>query len=227
MHKFEELNSRLNYLASISPGYGKSLIEKLREAIRAYLARDSDFELQVNKTLDKVIADSFHNNLEYENMELLKQWQNLSSENAPEGYANVADLFKGYEVFNEIMAISDRDFRLAFYAVTNYEVSSYETEYHHTYIEGWIKKLQIFIARELEGLKKIMAYCANRSYGLEWAIIFEDLGENIKMKSIKYHAKEIFIKKNYGWLIETFNLKVYKPSYMAELPNWTEENEND
>ena len=228
MYTLDEMNSRLDYLSSISPGYGTRLIEELREAIQAYLARDSDFELQVNKTLDKVIADSFHNGLEYEKMELLEPWQSHSSDDAPEGYDDVSDLFKGSEVFEEIMAVTDREFIAAFYAVTNNEGDgdsggSSETEYHNTYVDDWIARLQAALDNELEGLKEIMRYCANRSYSAEWAILFEELGKNTKRHPVRYYAKEIFLTKGYGWLIETFNLNVYRPSYMAELPDWTDE----
>ena len=195
MYTIKELNNRLNYLSSTFGVNYRSTVTELRTAIQAYFARDSNFEFQVNKTLDKVIADSFHYGLEYENMDLLKSWRNRSTESAPEGYDNVTNLFNGYKVFEEIMQIKDRDFRTAFYGETKYSSGFYETEYHNTYIDDWIKRLNISVNNEMEGLKKIMQYCANRSYNLEWAIIFEELGNYTKHHPVMYYAKDIFVTK--------------------------------
>ena len=78
MYTLKELNTRLDYLQSLAPLGGKHVIVELRNAITSYMTRDSDFELQVNKTLDKVIADAFFHSLEYENMDLIKKVDGIS-----------------------------------------------------------------------------------------------------------------------------------------------------
>ena len=220
MYSLEELNTRLDYLKGISPSGGRYLVEELRMAINAYLTRDSEFELQVNKTLDKVIADTFHHNLIYEHQELIEPWQERRG-TPPTGYSNVADLFQGNDIFKEIMKVSDREFKVAFY------IEQPENEgggggttsiiYHNSLTEVWVVELQKAVGDELNGLKAIMQYCATSSYSVEFAIIFEEHGTVINRKSLKGYAKEIFVTKGYGWLAETFNLGVYRPSYMAEL----------
>lgn len=223
MYSLKELNARLDYLKSISRSGGAKLIEELRDAIKAYLARDSNFELQVNKTLDKVIADAFHHNLKYEHQELIEPWQERKGE-PPTGYDNVADLFKGNEIFEEIMTVKDFDFIAAFYTETKDDSSSgggggsnVSTEYHNRLTEAWVAALKKAVSDELESLKAIMQYCANSSYSVEFAVLFEEHGNVTNKKSVKDYAKEIFVTKSYGWLIKTFNLNVYCPSYMTEL----------
>ena len=143
MYTLEEMQSRITYLRSVSPVKGRKVLEELSAAITAYLTRDAGFELQVHKTLDKVIADTFHHGLKYEHEELLEPWREVVS-------ARDA-LFRGGEVFAKIMAVSDRDL----------------------YVDDWIKRLSVAVTAELDGLKEIMQFCANRSYNVEWAIIFE------------------------------------------------------
>ena len=46
--------------------------------------------------------------------ELIEPWQAQRSA-TPAGYDNVADLFTGIEIFEEIMKVSDREFKVAFY----------------------------------------------------------------------------------------------------------------
>lgn len=223
MYTLAEMTSRLNYLKTLCPAEGQKLIEELRAAIVAYLARDSDFELQVNKTLDKVIANAFHHNLEYENADLFNQWIEPIG-NAPEGYNDVSKLFRAKSIFDEILTVRDMDFRLAFYSETKDSADGYSTsDCHNRYVDKWIEQLTAAITFEMESLKSIMQYCANRSYSVEWAILFEELGKNVKRHPVKYYAKQIYLTQGWGWLIETFNLNVYRPSYMAELPNWEEE----
>ena len=226
MYTLDEINARLDYLESISPAGGKPLVEDLRSAIQAYFTRNSDFELQVHKTLDKVVADTFHNHLEYEYNELLERWLDNPSSGAPQGYGDVTKIFKGAEVFEEIITITDAVFKSAFYTETVSSGSgssgSVTVEWHHRRIEDWIPRLTVAVTTELEGLKKIMQYCANRSYNVEWAILFEELGASTKRHPVRYYAKEIFLTKGYGWLIETFNLNIYRPSYMPELSDWEE-----
>ena len=225
MYTFDEMKVRLAHLKSISPAGGKTLVDDLRNAIESYSIRDTEFELQVHKTLDKVITDIFHNQLKYEHMELLTPWLNNPKANKPDGYDDVTVLFKGMSVYEEIMTIRDFDFRKAFYTTEkeseseNSDSSSSETttEWHNRYIEDWIARLNEALVYETEGLKSIMRYCADRSYNIEWALIFEELGKNTERHHIKYYAKQIYVTKGYGWLIEAFNLNVYRPSYLAEL----------
>ena len=218
------MNKRLAYLQSLTPLGGHQIIEDLRADVIAYLTRNSDFELQVNKTLDKVIADVFFHGLEYGNMELLQKWMSYPTSNAPTGYNDIMKIFKVAEIFEEIMTVREQDFRLAFYTETKDSGDGYSaTEYHNRYVDSWIMRLNIAISTELENLKSIMQYCANISYNVEWAILFEELSRNVKRHPVRYYAKEIFITRGWGWLIETFNLNVYRPSYINELPNWTEE----
>ena len=225
MYTLDEMKERLEYLRRISPAGGKHLVDDLLTAITAYLSRDADFELQVNKTLDKVIADAFHHGLKYEHDELLDPWRKIIPvEDAPEGYDDVGKLFKGNEVFEEIMAVSDAEFRAAFYVEETGDGNNSATlKYGNRLIEDWIARLKAAVEAELEGLKAIMSFCANRSYGVEWAIVFEELGVCVERHSVRYYAKNIFYTRSWGWLIETFNLRVYRPSYMEELPDWNEE----
>ena len=236
IYKIDELNKRIDYLRKISayddkdfaPNYLKNsklckaeeLFERLEEAIVAYLNRDSEFELQVNKTLDKVIADTFHQEVEYEHQELIDIWK-IPRGSPPAGYNSVLELFKGGEVFEEIMTVSDKDFKAAFYRIID-EDSPLAVKYGNTYLSIWIKNLSFIAEKELAGLKAIMQYCANRSYNVEWAILFEPHGKNINPHPVKYFAKDIFVTKGYGWLIETFNLNIYRPSYMEELLDETD-----
>ena len=159
MYTLEELNTRLDYLKGISPSGGRHLVEELCESIVAYLARDSEFELQVKKTLDKVIADTFHHNLIYEHQELIEPWQERRG-TSPTGYSNVADLFEGNEIFKEIMKVSDREFRVAFYIEEQQQegVGGGTTSviYHNTLTEAWVARLQKAVGDELNGLKAIM-----------------------------------------------------------------------
>ena len=223
MYTLKELNTRLDYLQSLAPLGGKHVIVELRNAITSYMTRDSDFELQVNKTLDKVIADAFFHSLEYENMDLIKKWMEYPSISKPEGYDNVADIFKCADVFEEIMAITDRIFKAAFYTKNTGSSDSSTTKYYNRYVDKWVAQLTTAITTELASLKAIMYYCANRSYSAEWAVLFEELGMNVKRHPVKYYAKQIYFTRSWGWLIETFNLNVYLPSYYEELPDWIEE----
>ena len=223
MYTLAEMNARLAYLQSISPAGGRKVIDELRAAIEAYLTRTPDFELQVHKTLDKVIADTFFHGLKYENMELLAKWQNYSKGGEPEGYNNVQDLFKSTYIFEEILSVPEYNFRMAFYESSSGNSSSGEADYHNRYVDRWVAQLTAAVESELNGLKSIMQYCANRSYNLEWAILFEELKRKTEYHPVKYYAKQIYVTRGWGWLIETFNLNVYLPSYFDELPNWTEE----
>ena len=225
MYTLAELNVRLNHLQSLSPQGGRQVIAELRSAIEAYMTRDSDFELQVNKTLDKVIADTFFHGLQYENSDLIKKWMTYPTANQPEGYGDISKIFKGAEIFEEIMTVTDNAFRMAFYSESKDSGDSgyATTEYHNRYVDDWVVRLNIAIKTELENLKSIMHYCANRSYNVEWAILFEELGKNVERHPVRYYAKQIYWTRGWGWLIETFNLNVYLPSYFNELPNWTEE----
>ena len=226
MYTLEEMQSRIAHLRSVSPVKARKVLEELLAAITAYLTRDAGFELQVHKTLDKVIADTFHHGLKYEHEELLEPWREVvSARDAPVGYYDVTELFRGGEVFAEIMAVSDRDFRAAFYignSDSGHEDGSDEPQekWRNRYVDDWIKRLSVAVTAELDGLKEIMQFCANRSYNVEWAIIFENLGAYTERHPVRHYAKLIYLTKGYGWLIETFNLRIYRPSYMAELPYW-------
>ena len=70
MYTFAEMEVRLQYLQSISPSGATQMFAELREALEKYLNRDEEFCLQVNKTLDKVIAFDIHSRIKYENQEL-------------------------------------------------------------------------------------------------------------------------------------------------------------
>ena len=211
-YTLDELEERIKYLKKISNYKAEELFSELEEAIKNYLNRDSEFELQVNKTLDKVIADTFHQEIEYEHQELIDVWK-IPKTAAPTGYKNVLELFKGDEVFEKIMTVADKEFKAAFYRIA--EDST--TKYGNSRIEDWIEILNSNIKKELAGLKAIMQYCANRSYNVEWAILFEAHGKNINPHPVRYFAKDIFVTKGYCKLIETFNLNIYRPSYMSEL----------
>ncbi len=157
-------------------------------------------------------------------MDLIPSGLNYS---APEGYNDVSKLFKAAGVFNEILSVRDNDFKMAFYSETKDSTNDgyATTEYHNRYVDDWVERLNAAIEFEMKSLKSIMSYCANRSYNIEWAILFEELGKNIKRHPVKYYAKQIFLTRGFGWLIDTFNLNIYKPSYMEELPDWTEEDD--
>ena len=224
-----EITERIEYLRSISPTGGKNVLDSLQAAINAYFQRDDEFTLDVNKCLDKIIADTFHYELVYQKMELLPKWLTKKAKSPPTGYRNIRRLFKGGIVFEEIMTISDEEFIKAFYTVNSGTGASGQgatIEYRNSYVDKWIAALETSKEEETEGLKKIMHYCANRSYGFEYAILFEELGKNLKRHSVRYYAKRIFLTRGWAWLIETFNLEIYRPSYMEELPNWTEEEED-
>ena len=227
IYKLDELIERIKYLKKLST-YGnkdydeepsnykaKELFDELEETLKNYFNRDAEFELQVNKTLDKVVADTFHQYVEYEHQELIDRWKTPKAE-APEGYDNVLKLFKGDEVFEEIMTVADKDFKDAFYRIED-EENPRSYKYGNTYLGKWIKTLNSAVKEELAGLKSIMQYCANRSYNVEWAILFEEHGKNINPQPVRYFAKEIFVTKGYYKLIETFNLNIYRPSYISEL----------
>jgi len=149
MYTFDEMKVRLAHLKSISPTGCKSLVDDLRNAIKAYSVRDTEFELQVHKTLDKVITDMFHNYLKYEHMELLTPWLNNPNAGKPYGYDDVTVLFKGMEVYEEIMYVRDFDFRSAFYTTQSESASEnsdksenggQDVEWHNRYIEDWIAR---------------------------------------------------------------------------------------
>ena len=237
-YTLEELNERIGYLQSISPANASTMFGELKSTIKTYLNCDEEFELQVNKTLDKVIACSFHSHLRYENQELLEPWQNASySGEIPQGFDDVRELFVLDEVFEEMMSVSDEAFLIAFFSVQvdeNGETisggssgggsgSQGTPELHNKYVDDWIAKLIAGMAAELAGLKSIMQSCANRSYSTEWALLFEDLGKCTNRRHVKTFARDIFYERGYGWLVETFHLNhVYRPSYSAELPDWVE-----
>ena len=222
MQTLEELKARIDHLRRISPAGSAGIFSELEAAIEAYLKRDGDFELQVNKTLDKVIAESFHYGLIYQYMELMPEWINRNPQDYPKGYDDVSILFDADGVFEEIMTISDSSFRAGFYTENTNNDGVSQTEWRNRYVDDWIQRLQAAMSNEVEGLKEIMSYCANRSYAVEYAMLFEELGDKRKEYDVRHYAKDIFLTKNYGWLIETFDLKVYKPSYMKELANWTD-----
>ena len=224
MYAFDELNKKIDYLQRLpplniypvpQPDEIDKIFDDLRSAVEAYLVRDLNFELQVNKTLDKVIADSFFHGLEYQNMELLKKWMTYSTASPPEGYDDVTTLFKGAEIFKEIMEVRDMDFQTAFFTQHAYDsLTGYSTEEcHNRYVDDWIARLTAAMNNELEGLKAIMQYCANRSYSVEWAVLFEELGMNVKRHPVRYYAKQIYLTRGWGWLIGMFNLNIYLPSY--------------
>lgn len=225
MHTIEELKKRLTYLKQLSIYPVDKIFSELEEAIQAYIERDSEFELQVDKTLDKVIADAFYHGLVYEHQELISPWQNSQTEDAPIGYDDVTKLFKGDEVFEEIMSVTDKDFKAAFYRNSGNGSANSSTvqQYSNTYLEVWTEALTTAVSEEMAGLKKIMQFCANRGYNVEYAVLFEEHGEILTRHNVRYYAKQIFHTRGYGWLIETFNLSTYRPSYMAELPAWNED----
>ncbi len=209
------------------------MFAELREALEKYLNRDEEFCLQVNKTLDKVIAFDIHSRIKYENQELLEPWQEMSySFDKPTGFDDVRELFVLDEVLEEIMMVADMTFLQAFYIVQSNEGdgggsgSSETTELHNTFVDEWIKALTEGLVNELEGLKTIMKSCANRSYASEWAQLFEELGKCTNHRTVRTFAKDIFYKRGYGWLIETFNLDtVYRPSYIDDLPDWVDDSD--
>ena len=233
MYTLQEMEVRLQYLQSISPGGATQMFSELREALDKYLNRDEEFCLQVNKTLDKIIAFDVHSRIKYEHQELLEPWQEMSySFDKPTGFDDVRELFVLDEVLEEIMTIADMPFLQAFYTVQNEEGDSGgngsggATELHNTFVDDWIEKLTTGLANEMEGLKAIMRSCANHSYAAEWAQLFEELGECTNRRKVKTFAKDIFYERGYGWLIETFHLDtVYRPSYIEELPNWADDSE--
>ena len=59
MYTLEKLNSRLDLFEKNFAEWRKIFSRKFTRRNKNYLARDSEFELQVNKTPDKVIADAF------------------------------------------------------------------------------------------------------------------------------------------------------------------------
>ena len=225
MYTIDELKQRLIYLKQLSTYPVDELFSDLEDAIQAYIERDSEFELQVNKTLDKIITDAFHHGLVFEHQELISPWQDSSTEDTPKGYDDVTKLFKGDKIFEEIMSVTDRAFKAAFYQIVydDSDNSSTAQENGNTYLETWIDSLLLAVADELAGLKKIMQFCANRGYNVEYAVLFEDRGKILTHHDVRYYAKQIFCTRGYGWLIETFKLNIYRPSYMAELPNWNGE----
>ena len=216
MYTLNEMNKRLDYLRKISAHKALEFFSELEESIKNYFSRDFEFELQVNKTLDKVIADTFYQSIEYEHQELIDKWKPPNTE-APIGYDNVLKLFKGDEVFEEIMTVTDKDFKAAFYRIENYDSGSFITKYGNNYLDKWIGMLNSAVGTEIAGLNAIMQYCTNRSYNVAWAILFEEHGKNINSHPVKYFAKDIFVAKGYSQLIEIFNLNIYRPSYMKEL----------
>lgn len=216
MYTLNEMNKRLDYLRKISAHKAVEIFSELEESIKNYFSRDFEFEIQVNKTLDKVIAETFYRSIEYEYQELIDKWKIQNTE-VPTGYDNVLKLFKGDEVFEEIMNVADTEFKMAFYRIENYDSGSFITTYGNNYLDKWIGMLNSAVGTEMAGLNAIMQYCANRSYNVGWAILFEEHGKNVNPHPVKYFAKDIFVTKDYGWLIETFNLNIYRPSYMEEL----------
>ena len=152
MYALDELNAKIDYLQRLpplnihpipQPEEIAQIFDGLRSAIENYLVRDLNFELQVNKTLDKVIADSFFHGLEYQNMELLKKWMTYSTASPPEGYDDVTTLFKGTEIFKEIMDVGDMNFQTAFFTKHVYDsLSGYSTEEcHNRYVDDWTARL--------------------------------------------------------------------------------------
>ena len=152
-----------------------------------------------------MFSDAFHHNLKYEHQELIEPWQERKGD-APAGYDNVADLFKGNKIFEEIMTVKDFDFITAFYTETKTDNdsggsgggSNVSTEYHNRLTEAWVAELEQAVSDELESLKAIMQYCANNSYSVEFAVLFEEHGNATNRKSVKDYAKEIFVTKSYG-----------------------------
>ena len=122
MYTLQEMEVRLQYLQSISPGGATQMFSELREALDKYLNRDEEFCLQVNKTLDKIIAFDVHSRIKYEHQELLEPWQEVSySFDKPLGFDDVRELFVLDEVLEEIMMVADRTFLQAFYTVQSDE----------------------------------------------------------------------------------------------------------
>lgn len=227
MCTLKELNSRVDHFADLIPVNGQPLISELRKTIEMYLNRDEEFELQINKTLDKVVSSNFHHRLKYENQELLEPWQDESQYDVPPGFNNVRELFVLDDVFDEMAAVTDEEFVMAFFNVTINGSAQGPPELHNTYVDKWIAALLAGMENELAGLKTIMQSCANRGYAAEFALLFEELGKCINRREIKAFAKDIFYERGYGWLVETFNLKhVYRPSYMSELPDWAEDGDD-
>ena len=213
------------------------MFAKLRETFEKYLTRDEEFCLQVNKTLDKIIAFDFHSRIKYEHQELLDRWQDVSYNfNKPLGFDDVRELFIINELLNQMMSISDESFLQAFFSVQVNENSETisgsgngnngTTELHNTYIDKWIADLTTGLESELEGLKAIMQSCANCSYASEWAQLFEELGKCTNRGKVRTFAKDIFYERGYGWLIETFHLDtVYRPSYIKDLPDLVDDSD--
>lgn len=230
MYTLQEMEARLQYLQSISLGGATQMFAELKEALDKYLNRDEEFCLQVNKTLDKIIAFDVHSRIKYEHQELLEPWQEMSySFYKPPGFDDVRELFVLDEVLEEIMTVADMPFLQAFYTVQSDEGDSGgngsggTTELHNTFVDDWIEKLTTGLANETEGLKAIMRSCANRSYASEWAQLFEKLGKCTNRRTVETFAKDIFYERGYGWLIETFHLDtVYRPSYIDDLPDWSD-----
>lgn len=224
MSNREELNTRIQYLQSISPILAENAFQELEEAFDVYFYRDDEFILQVNKTLDKVISNIFHHKIKYEHQELLDRWQNTQF-TSPAGFNDLKEVFVISEVAEEVINIADDVFLAAFY-LKEIEIEgssgsegSTRQELHNTFMDKWIANLIEGKPKELNALKTIMQSCANRGYAPEFALLFEELGKCTNRKSIKTFAKEIFYNRGYGWLIETFNLdSVYRPSYIDELP---------
>lgn len=232
MYTRSEIDERITYLRNLEPVKGRKPLDDLEAAIVTYLTRDAEFELQVHKTLDKVVADEFHHGLIYEHDELLDPWREVvPRSSAPAGYEYLGDLFKCVEVFAEIMSVADLTFKNAFYRkvveTETADTQTTQTVWANKLVDDWLLRLQSSPANEINGLKAIMQFCANRSYNLEYALIFEELGECIVRHPIRYYAKAIYVTKGYGWLIEIFNLRMYRPSYLAELPNWEEPDESE
>ena len=229
MYTLQEMEIRLQYLQSISPSGSAKVFAELRETLEKYLMRDEEFCLQVNKTLDKIIAYEHNYKIKYEHQELLEPCQKVSYEfEKPKGFDDVRELFTLDEVFEEIMNVEDQLFLQAFYT-EQVEGSGGDnnttSELRNRYVDKWIAELEAGLENEIEGLKEIMRSCANRSYAPEWAQVFEELGECTERRKVRTFAKDIFYERGYGWLIETFHLDtVYRPSYMAELPKWNDSN---
>ena len=215
----QELNERVEHLRSISPNGAANVLDELALALNEYCTREGDFSLQLNKTLDKVIADEFHTKAIYEHQELIDPWFIVSYGDEPVGYFDLRDLIDSSGVLREILTVSDQDFKAAFYTESegSHDGINGSVIYKNRYVEKWKAALSEAKAAELEGLKAIMQYCANRAYGVEYAFIFEETGKRLDRQYIKDYAKKIFYEKGYGWIVELFELPNYKPSYYEEL----------
>ncbi|MBR1727936.1 MAG: hypothetical protein IJ728_02820 [Selenomonadaceae bacterium] len=225
----EELEQRIAYLKSISPAGAETVFNELMAALQGYFTRDSEFELQMHKTMDKVIVEEFHLNWQFEHQELIDPWID-PKDDAPLGYEDLRELFDASGTFSEIANVSDREFKAAFYTETQNTSGgggNSTAVYKNRYVDKWVANLAAAPGNELESLKKIMQYCAIHNYNLEEAMIFEHKGRHTNKHEIEYYAKRIFYERGYGWVIDLFNLPNYKPSYSEILPSWTEEVKSD